>query len=101
MRAEATFGPIALTAAWSAYAVADPRLVAVKDLSSYLENFNSFDGVRRGRQLAVRASKAGESNASASAVGFERIAKRRFAGAQISIDFDPECPPEAARSRCF
>jgi hypothetical protein len=97
----ATFGPIAITATCAAYAVAYPRLLAVSDLSSYLDNFNRFDAVRRGRQLAVRASNASESYALASAVGFRQIARHRFAGAEIYVNFDPECPAVAPRRRSF
>jgi hypothetical protein len=101
VRSDATFGPIAVTTTCSAYAVAYPRLIAVRRLSSYLEGFDRFDRVRLGRQLAVRASKTGESYAYASAVGFRQIAVRRFAGAQVYVEFDPECPAQAARSRPF
>jgi hypothetical protein len=101
LRRRVTFGPIAVAGRCSAYAVAFPRLIAVEDLSSYLGHFNRFDGARRGRQLAVRASRVGDSYASASAVGLRKIASHRFAGVQIYLDFDPECPAEAPRTHSF
>lgn len=97
----ATFGPIAIGETCSAYAAAYPRLLAVGHLSSYLEGFTAFDGVRRGRQLAVRASRASEFFPLASAVGFRQVGRHRFAGAEIYVNFDPECPSTVPRSRPF
>jgi hypothetical protein len=101
--APATFGPLQIGARCRASIVAQPIGLATSAVATYVAQVGGVaDTVASGRsglsRWRVRATRAAELYPAITAVGLTRIARHRYGGARVDVQFSPNCPATAARS---